>query len=188
MTCPPFDIQPTLSGDRVLLRPLALSDFEELFAVASDPAIWAMHPFPDRYKIDVFKGYFADAIASGGAFAVLDRASKDVIGSTRFANYDADGEKIEIGYTFVATGYWRTGINREVKALMLKHVFQFVRIVVFQIGAENCRSRTAVERLGAKLVLEHQRQYGSQHLDFTTYHLTKEDAYSAALAPLLASS
>ena len=165
-----------------------MSDFDELYAVASDPAIWAMHPFPDRYKIDVFKGFFADAIASGGAFAVLDRASNIIIGSTRLANYDADQQTIEIGYTFFATACWRTGVNREVKALMLKHIFQFVRIVVFQIGAENCRSRTAVERLGGRLVLEHQRQHGGRYHDYTTYHLTKEDAYSAALAPLLASN
>ncbi len=188
MTRPSFDIQPTLSGERILLRPLAPNDFEELYAVASDPAIWAMHPFPDRYKIDVFKGFFADAIASGGAFAVLDKASNIIIGSTRFANYDADQQTIEIGYTFFATACWRTGVNRAVKALMLKHIFQFVRIVVFQIGAENYRSRTAVERLGGRLVLEHQRQHGGRYHDYTTYHLTKVDAYSAALAPLLASN
>ncbi len=188
MTRPPFDIQPTLSGDWVLLRSLTLNDFDALYAVASDPAIWAMHPFPDRYKLDVFEGFFADAIASGGAFAVLDKASNIIIGSTRFANYDAGEQKIEIGYTFFATANWRTGINREVKALMLRHIFEFVRIVVFQIGAENYRSRTAVERLGGRLVLEHKRQHGGRYHDYTTYHLTKEDAYSAALAPLLAAN
>ncbi len=188
MTRPPFDIQPVLSGDQVVLRPLTSNDFEALYAVASDPAIWAMHPFPDRYKIEVFQGFFADAIASAGAFAVLDKASNNIVGSTRFANFDASHQTIEIGYTFSATACWRTGVNREVKALMLEHIFQFVGIVVFQIGAENYRSRTAVERLGGRLVLEHQRHHGGRYHDYTTYHLTKKDAYSGTLAPLLASN
>ena len=94
-------------------------------------------------------------------------------------------EEIEIGWTFFATVYWRTGINREVKAIMLRHIFQFVRIVVFQVGATNFRSRTAVERLGGKLVNEHQREHGGRVHDYTTYHLTREDALSGALATSL---
>ena len=168
-------------GERVTLRPLLASDYDALFAVASDPEIWAMHPFRDRYKKEVFDGFFADALASKGAFAVVDKATDEIIGSTRFAHFNADASEIEIGYTFFATTYWRTGINREVKGLMLRHIFPFVQTVVFRIGATNFRSRTAVERLGGKLVLEHQREHSGQVHDYTTYHLTREDALSGAL-------
>ena len=185
MTLPPFDIQPVLTGERVMLRPLLETDYDALYAVASDPEIWAMHPFPDRYKREVFDSFFADAMASRGAFAILDRATHEIIGGTRFASYDPTTVEIEIGWTFFATAYWRTGTNREVKALMLRHIFQFVRIVVFQVGASNFRSRTAVERLGAKLVLEHKRDHGGQKHDYTTYHLTRKDALSGALAASL---
>lgn len=185
MTPPPFDIQPILIGERVMLRPLLATDYDALYAVASDPEIWAMHPFRDRYKKEVFDGFFADALASQGAFAILDKATDAIIGSTRFANYDPTTAEIEIGWTFFATAYWRTGINREVKALMLRHIFQFVRIIVFQVGANNFRSRTAVERLGGKLVLEHKRHHGGQDHDYTTYHLTREDTLSGALATAL---
>ena len=187
MTPPPFDIQPILIGERVMLRPLLATDYVALYAVASDPEIWAMHPFRDRYKRDVFDGFFSDALASQGAFAILDKGTDAIIGSTRFANYDPTTAEIEIGWTFFATAYWRTGINREVKALMLRHIFQFVRVIVFQVGANNFRSRTAVERLGGKLVLEHKRHHGGQEHDYTTYHLTREDALSGALATSLES-
>ena len=187
MTRPVFDIQPILIGERVMLRPLVTKDYDGLYAVASDPEIWAMHPFRDRYKREIFDAFFADAIASQGAFAILDRATHDIIGSTRFASYDPTIAEIEIGWTFFATAYWRTGINREVKALMLRHIFQFVRIVVFQVGAHNFRSRTAVERLGSKLVREHKRHHGGQVNDYTTYHLTREDALSGVLATALES-
>ena len=185
VTLPPFDIQPVLMGERVMLRRLLMTDYDGLYAVASDPEIWAMHPFRDRYKREVFDGFFADAMASRGAFAILDRATDEIIGGTRFASYDPITEEIEIGWTFFATAYWRTGINREVKALMLRHIFQFVRIVVFQVGADNFRSRTAVERLGGKLVLEYKRHHGGQVHDYTSYHLTREDALSGALATAL---
>ena len=182
MTLPLFDIQPVLTGKRVLPRPLVVADYDGLFAVASDPEIWAMHPFRDRYKRVVFDDFFRDAIASQGAFVVLDTATGEIIGGTRFASYAPNADEIEIGWTFFATGYWRTVVNREVKALMLDYVFQFVRTVVFQVGANNFRSRTTVERLGGKLVLEHKRDHGGQLHDYTTYHLTREDTLSGALS------
>lgn len=185
MTVSHFDIQPVLIGARVMLRPLLATDYAALYAAASDPEIWEMHPFRDRYKREVFDDFFADAIASRGAFGIVDRATDEIIGGTRFASFDPTTAEIEIGWTFFANAYWRTGINREVKALMLRHIFQFVRIVVFQVGANNFRSRTAVERLGGKLVREHKRHHGGQEHDYTTYHLTREDALSGALATSL---
>lgn len=179
---PPFDIQPVLEGDKVILRPLRVDDFKALFAVASDPEIWAQHPDRDRYRLEVFQGFFKEAMASKGAFAIIDRATGEMIGSTRFANYDPDTSEIEIGWTFYAISHWRTGTNREVKALMLRHVFSHVGAVLFQVGAENHRSRTAVERLGAKLVREHQREHGGEIHDYVTYRLTAEDAAEGALA------
>ena len=185
VTRPVFDIQPVLTGERVMLRPLVTTDYDALYAVASDPEIWAMHPFPDRHKKEVFDGFFAGAIATRGALAVINNATNEIIGSTLFAHFDADADEIEIGATFFATEYWRTGINREVKALMLRYIFQYVRVVAFQIGATNFRSRTAVERLGGRLVREHQREHNGQLHDYTTYHLTREDALSGALANIL---
>lgn len=185
MTLPMFDIQPILMGERVMLRPLMVADYDALFAVASDPEIWAMHPFRDRYKKDVFDDFFAGAIESQGAFAISDKATGEIIGGTRFASYDVVADQIEIGWTFFATAYWRTGVNREVKALMLDYIFQFVQTVVFQVGANNFRSRTAVERLGGKLVREYKRNHGGQLHDYTSYHLTRQDALSGALSALL---
>lgn len=180
-----FDMQPLLVGDMVTLRPLVPDDFDALYAVARDPDIWAMHPFRTRYKRDVFEAFFADAIKSRGAFAIIDIANGNIIGSTRFAQYDAEAGEIEIGWTFFATAYWRTGTNRAVKALMLEYIFHFVPTVVFQIGAANFRSRCAVERLGGRLVREHKRHHDDQWHDYTTYHLTREDAASGALASQL---
>ena len=67
-----FDLQPHLKGELIELRPLRPDDWDELFTVASDPLIWEQHPESDRYKEEVFKIFFEDALRSGGAFIVID--------------------------------------------------------------------------------------------------------------------
>src|SRR3954468_23179415 len=80
----PFALQPTLTGDLLELRPLRPEDFDDLYAVASDPLIWEQHPHSDRYKPDVFAAFFREALDSGGAFLVTDVKDGRVIGSSRF--------------------------------------------------------------------------------------------------------
>src|SRR4051812_27718094 len=107
-----FELQPTLRGQVLHLRPLAAGDFEVLYAVASDPLIWEQHPSFDRYKLDVFKKFFADAMESGGALTVIDNQTAQIIGSSRYAGYDQAKSEIEIGWTFLARSYWGGVYNR----------------------------------------------------------------------------
>src|SRR5438093_12132808 len=97
-----FDLQPHLKGELIELRTLAPDDWDDLFAVASDPLIWEQHPESDRYKEDVFKRFFTEALESGGAFVIIDKTSQQIIGSTRFHGYAPEKSEIEIGWTFVA--------------------------------------------------------------------------------------
>src|SRR6266513_3768349 len=145
----PFDLQPNLKGELIGLRPLKPEDWDDLFAVASDALIWEQHPESDRYKEDVFRIFFQDALESGGAFVVIDRKSQRIIGSTRFYGYDQEKSEIEIGWTFLARKYWGGRYNREMKRLMLTHAFKFVESVVFYVGEDNIRSRKATEKIGA---------------------------------------
>ena len=145
----PFDLQPTLTGARLELRRLRPEDFDDLYAVASDPAIWEQHPERERYKADVFKSFFREALESGGAFVVLDRATGRIIGSSRYFGYSDARSEIEIGWTFLATAYWGGEYNKELKQLLLRHAFRFVDTVVFLVGPQNLRSQRAMEKIGA---------------------------------------
>ena len=144
-----FDLQPHLKGESIELRPLTPEDWEDLFAVASDPLIWEQHPESNRYEKDVFNVFFREALESGGAFVVIDNKIQQVIGSTRFYGYDPEKSEIEIGWTFLARKYWGGQYNREMKSLMLNHAFKFVENVVFLIGEKNIRSQKAIEKIGA---------------------------------------
>ena len=146
-----MDLQPHLRGALVELRPLRPGDWGALFAVASDPAIWEQHPASDRWQEPVFRRDFDEALASHGAFLVLDAADGRVIGCTRFHGYDPAASEVEIGWTFLARSHWGGPHNGEMKRLLLEHAFRSVDRVIFVIGAENRRSRRAVEKIGAVL-------------------------------------
>ena len=145
----PFDLQPNLKGELIELRPLTAKDWDDLFAAASDPLIWEQHPDSDRYEEDVFKVFFREAMACGGAFVIIDKKSGQIIGSTRFHGYAPERSEIEIGWTFLARKYWGGRYNRELKDLMLAHAFKFVENVVLFVGQNNVRSQKATEKIGA---------------------------------------
>lgn len=144
--------QATLEGPRLRARPLREADFDALFAAASDPGIWELHPVRDRYTRPKFEIYFQTGIASQGALVVEDRHDGSVIGSSRYTAHDPSRRTVEIGYTFLTRNHWGTGANRELKGLMLAHAFQHVDMVEFVVGVRNHRSRGAMEKLGGKLV------------------------------------
>jgi N-acetyltransferase len=169
-----FDLQPHLKGELIELRPLTPEDWDDLFAVACDPLIWEQHPESDRYKEDVFKVFFREALESGGAFVVIDRNSQRVIGSTRFYGYDPEKSEIEIGWTFLARKYWGGRYNREVKQLMLAHAFKYVESVVFYVGEKNIRSQKAMEKIGAIKNGLGTRVYGSHPPALNVKYLIKK--------------
>ena len=140
------ELQPTLTGKLVSLRPLQPADHAALYAVAADPLLWEQHPQPDRCEEAVFAEFFRGAIASGGALLVADAATGEVIGTSRFAHHDEASRSIEIGYTFLARSHWGGRYNGELKALMLAHAFAFVDRVIFVVGPRNFRSQRALVR------------------------------------------
>ena len=146
-----FELQPTLAGERVLIRPIEPSDWEAMFAAASDPAIWEQHPESDRHTEAVFRSYFDGAVDCGSGFAFIDPSSGEIIGSSRYNGYDAAKSEIEIGWTFLAREFWGGSYNLEIKQLMLDHAFRFVDTVIFRVGEHNMRSRRAMEKIGAVL-------------------------------------
>jgi len=144
-----FDLQPTLRGTLLELRPLHREDFDDLFTVAADPLIWEQHPASNRYQPAVFRIFFDEALNSGGALIALDTVDGRVIGSSRFHAYDPASGQVEIGWTFLARSHWGGRHNAEMKHLMLEHAFRFVDRVVFVVGIHNRRSQRAIEKIGA---------------------------------------
>lgn len=166
-----LDLQPTLAGTRITLRPLAARDFDELFAAASDPLVWAQHPDPGRGTRAGFPLFFDEALQSRGCLVAIDSGSRSAIGCSRYSNY-APGRSIMIGYTFLARSHWGGASNAEMKRLMLRHAFTDVQEVLFSVAERNLRSRRAVEKLGAALAAaDDTPRWGQIHV---TYRLTPQ--------------
>lgn len=147
-----MDRQPHMTGELIELRPATPDDFDALFAVASDPLIWAVHPAHDRWQESVFRKFFDDGIASGGMLVAVDRATGAVIGSSRYDFGRAEPGEVEIGWTFLARSHWGGRYNGEMKALMLDHALASVERAIFVIGEANGRSRRAIENIGGRLL------------------------------------
>jgi RimJ/RimL family protein N-acetyltransferase len=166
-----FELQPHLVGDLIEVRPLRPEDWKSLFAVASDPLIWEQHPASDRYQEEVFREFFREALESGGALVVVDRATQRIVGSSRYFGWEPEKSEIEIGWTFLARSHWGGKYNGELKRLMLDHAFRFVDSLIFKIGPTNFRSRRAVEKIGG--VLTERPAETNQTAEHVVYQIKK---------------
>lgn len=148
-----MDLQPTLEGKFVKIRPLTRSDCDALYHVAKDPEIWEQH-HSKRYLKTVFKPFFEESVQSKGALAILDKTDNKIIGSSRYKTLDGFPRIAEIGWTFIAKKYWGGKYNGEIKALMTAHAFRFVDHAIFIVDKNNLRSQRAMRKIGGKEISE----------------------------------
>ena len=150
-------VQPvTLADDRVRLEPLGLQHLEGLKLAAADGELWKIRvtsvPEPDDTR-----GYIERALQSFAeghrlAFAVIDAASSEVIGSSSYHDIVPAVERLEIGYTWYAKTRQRTYVNASAKLLLMTHAFETLgaKLVGWRTDNFNFASQRAIERLGAR--------------------------------------
>ena len=145
----------TLTGSRVILEPLSLAHVDALCEIGLDPEIWRYTTSRVRNRDDMVH-YVETALqwqreGTAVPFATIDRASKRVVGSSRFANIAPEHKRAEIGWTWIARDFQRTHVNTEAKYLMLRLAFEqwkYLRVEL-KTSSRNERSRAAILRLGA---------------------------------------
>jgi RimJ/RimL family protein N-acetyltransferase len=148
-----------MEGRLVVVEPLAAEHEEGLFEAARDPEVWAhLTAFPDAYESrERFHAWMEEALAataagSEAAWAILDRATEEPIGSTRYLALRPEWGSLEIGWTWLARSAWRSGANVETKLLLLTRAFELLGCerVEFKTDAQNSRSREALAALPAQ--------------------------------------
>ena len=171
-----INLQPSLQNELIIAIPLQQSHFESLYAAASDPLIWEQHPNRNRWQRTEFENYFKGAMESHGALLVMDAQTMEIIGCSRYYDFDIEKGSISIGYTFFVRNHWGSRYNYALKNLMLDHIFQYTGRVNFYIGAQNKRSQISLERLGAAKTGEEETAYYGEapKLDFV-YAIAKEN-------------
>jgi RimJ/RimL family protein N-acetyltransferase len=151
-----MDLTPvTLHGRIIRLEPLALRHLDGLCAVGLEPSLWALTQSQVSSRKDM-RAYVEEALAEQRAgvalpFATIEQATGTVVGSTRFGSVSHEHRRVEIGWTWIALAWQRTGVNTEANYLMLRHAFETMgaRRVELKTSALNSRSRDAMRRIGA---------------------------------------
>lgn len=146
----------SLNGKYVQLEPLTEDHKESLCKAISDGELWALHVtlVPHTKDIDSFITNALTAFESGDGitYAIIDKNSNTVAGSTRFMKANLSYKRVEIGFTFLGESWQGTCINTEVKLLMLTHAFEEMNLNRVELLTDylNIKSRNAILRLGAK--------------------------------------
>ncbi|WP_394779982.1 GNAT family N-acetyltransferase [Undibacterium sp.] len=152
MECTPF----TLQGSEVSLEPLQQQHLADIQAAAADGELWKLFftsvPAPDKTQAWLDIALTLQQEQKAIPFVVRHRASGKIIGSTRYCNIDHNSKRLEIGYTWYAKGFQRSGVNTECKLLLLTHAFEVLDCIAVELRTDwfNHKSQAAIERLGAK--------------------------------------
>lgn len=145
-----------LEGALVKLVPLEKSHKVDLAFATSDGKLWELWytlvPSPATVDQYLDKALSEQRAGQSLPFAVIDKKTNTVVGTTRFLNVDATNKRVEIGATWYAKRVQRTGLNTECKYLLLKHAFETLKCIAveFRTNFHNHTSRNAILRLGAK--------------------------------------
>jgi RimJ/RimL family protein N-acetyltransferase len=140
-----------LENDQLLLRPLQAEDFPTLLPLTQDPSLWTYftHDLSTLAGLETWAaGHFSGDRLQ---FVVIDKQSEKLLGSTGFGNYFPRDQRIEIGWTWLGRAAQGTGINAQMKSLMLQHAFGELKMlrVEFKTDVLNLPARQALLRLGA---------------------------------------
>ena len=155
-TLPPSRVSPvTLHGSTVRLEPMTIDHVDALARVGLERDLWrwtavvvdspeAMHRYVCNALDERERGVSMP-------FVIVDQASGQVIGSTRYGNIDLSHRRIEIGWTWLNSAYQRTRANTECKLLLLTHAFETLEVnrVELRTDVLNEKSRNAIARIGA---------------------------------------
>ena len=173
-----------LESENITLTPLTMAHADALVNAAMDGELWKLW-FTSVPNAETISDYIATALEQRDKglslpFVVIDKASGEVIGSTRFCNADPINQRLEIGYTWYSKTYQKTSCNTECKLLMLNHAFETLDAIAveFRTSWHNQASRTAIARLGAKqdgVLRNHQKMPNGGYRDTVVFSIINSE-------------
>ena len=150
-----IEVRPlTLASNGVRLEPLGHGHADGLRAAARDGELWKLRvtSVPEPENVDSYIATALEMRPSRLAFAVIDAASGEIMGSTSYHDIVPAIDRLEIGYTWYAKSRQRSHVNTSCKRLLLAHAFDTLGCAVVGLRTDNFNhaSQAAIERLGAK--------------------------------------
>ena len=174
-----------MEGEIVRLEPLDRRHEQELFEAAQDERIWRWMPYDAGGSRERFQAWLEDALAASSAgteaaFATVEAATGELVGSTRYLALRPEHRGLEIGWTWLAPAHWQTGANVEAKLLMLEHAFKRLGClrVEFKTDSRNERSRATLAALPAQfegIFRKHMLVRGGERRDSAYYSIIDDE-------------
>jgi RimJ/RimL family protein N-acetyltransferase len=144
-----------LESERVLLRPLSLGDEEALQHIANDDSLW-IYGLQDLSKAGELNNYILNALSdrdnqTSAVWVIIDKKTMKVAGCTRLAEISWKDERGQIGWTWIGRDFQGSGLNKEMKYLILSYGFDVLRLnrIEFKADERNHQSRQALLSIGA---------------------------------------
>jgi RimJ/RimL family protein N-acetyltransferase len=173
----------TLNGHNSSLLPLSSDHHGALVEAVRDGELWKLWytaiPAPEGMKAEIERRLGLQAKGSMLPFTVLDAQGR-VAGMTTYMNVDAPNRRLEIGSTWYRQSAQRTPLNTECKQMLLTHAFETLDCIAveFRTHVLHSQSRTAIERLAAKLdgiLRRHLIQPNGTIRDTAVYSITAQE-------------
>lgn len=144
-----------LENDRALLRPLRLEDFDNLLVFSEkEPTLWT-YSLISAAGAEHLRSYIKRALEDRASnksypFLIVDKATQEIAGSTRFYDYQPTHNTVQLGYTWYGKKFQGTGLNKNCKFLLLSHAFETWKLdrVEFRADYNNKRSIAAMKSIG----------------------------------------
>lgn len=182
----PFTPVPvTLEGRHVRLEPLGVAHAAGLLAAGHHESLWrvtAQVPLDSEAVVTAYLAQAAELLAAGlqVPFALVDRASGAVVGSTRWMDIERAHRRVEIGATWVTPSFQRSPVNTEAKLLQMTHLFDVLGAlrVQYKTDLRNTQSQRALEGIGAVregVLRRHMLVRDGYVRDSVYYGITDED-------------
>lgn len=173
-----------LESERALLRPLRLEDESDLQEIADDDALW-LYGLTDLSKPGELKKYLLDAIADrekgvAAVWTIIDKRTNKIAGCTRLADISWENERGQIGWTWIGRDFQGSGLNKEMKFLILSYGFEKLGLnrIEFKADERNHQSRQALISIGATregVLREHMKIHNGYLRNTVFYSILKSE-------------
>jgi len=176
-----INVEPvTLELDGIRLEPLGPQHAQGLLAAAQDGELWKLRitSVPEPEQVSQYIATALEMRPSRMAWAVIDAASGEVLGTTSYHDIMPSVDRVEIGYTWYRKSAQRSHVNTTCKLMLLTHAFDNLgcAVVGFRTDNFNHASQNAIERLGAKkdgVIRHHLRRRDGTVRDTVMYSIVR---------------
>tara|TARA_B100000767_G_C19614785_1_gene471413 strand:- start:203 stop:781 length:579 start_codon:yes stop_codon:yes gene_type:complete len=179
-----LDFEKNIHSEKVILRPMNVNDFDKMKVLTNDTEMWYYFT-ADLSNEQILKNWIESAISElkdkkSLPFTIIDPTNDNIIGTTRIGNISETNNRVEIGWTWIAKKYQRTGINGHVKKLLFEYLFVETSTlrIEFKTDVLNIPARKAMEKVGLikeGILRSHTLMTNDRRRDTLYYSLLKNE-------------